>query len=116
MKLKSKGISLLLLHLAIVIYSFSSLFMKFASTADFLSFRFFLFYGLAILSLLVYALFWQQILSYFKLSFAYTNKAIGILWTVLLGVIFFDEFLNIKQVIGIALIILGVIITVTADE
>jgi len=90
--------------------------MKYAATSESFSFRFFLFYLLALLALLVYAVFWQQILRHFKLSFAYTNRAVGMLWTVLFGVLLFNETISTTQILGIIVIIVGVVLTVTADE
>jgi len=90
--------------------------MKYAATSEFFSFRFFLFYALALLTLAVYALLWQQILGRFKLNFVYANHAMGMLWVVMFGVILFKESLSLTRIIGMVLIFIGVVITVTTDE
>ena len=116
MNRKNRGLYLFLLHLAILVYSFSAVFMKYAALADFLSFRFFIFYALVLVCLAIYAIFWQQILKHFKLSFAHINRAVGMLWTVVFGVLFFKESVSITGIIGLILIITGIIVTVTANE
>lgn len=116
MNRKSKVINLLFLHLSILVFAFSVVLIKYAATTEFFSFRFFLFYAFALMALFFYAIFWQQILRKFTLSFAYTNRAVGIFWVVLFGVLFFNETLSITHIIGIILIILGVILTVAENE
>ena len=116
MKVSSKQLNLVLLHVAILIFTFSVVFVKYAALTEFFSFKFFLFYSLALFCLGVYAIFWQQMLRHFKLSFAYINRAAAMLWTVLFGILLFGEKLSITHIIGIVLIIGGIVITVTGDE
>ena len=89
---------------------------KFASGQVPFSFRFFLFYGLEILILGIYALIWQQVLKKFKLTTAYANKAATIIWGIIFGVIFFKEVITIKKIIGALIVIVGIVIIATGEK
>ena len=114
--MRTKGKQILLLHLIVLIYSFSAVFMKLAASYEAFSLYFLLYYILSLILLLVYAVFWQQILKHLKLSVAYINRTASMLYTVLFGVLFFNEVLTLKHILGIMLIFIGLIIVVTADE
>ena len=74
------------------------------------SFSFFLFYGLEIVILGIYAILWQQMIKRFDLSVAYANRAMALLWSAVWAVMLFRELLGVKQVIGIAFVVLGTVI------
>lgn len=98
------------LHVVILIYSFSGICSKTAASKDFLSFEWLLFYGLVLLILAFYAIVWQQILKKLPLNVAYANKAITVIWGMLLGCIVFDETVNVPRIIGGVLILAGIIL------
>ena len=56
------------LHLAILLYASTGIFTKQASAQSFLSAKFILFYGIAILLMFLYALLWQQFLKVMPLN------------------------------------------------
>ena len=117
--MKSQGDKIrtyIVLHLFLLLYSIGGICSKYAGQADFLSFRFFLFYGLVLLNLAIYAIAWQQILKKLPLVTAYANKAVTIIWGVCLGAFIFGESITISKVIGSAIIVAGVIMVVKADE
>ncbi len=70
----------LLLHLIILMYSLSAILAKYAALSGFFSIKFFVFYGIDIFILFLYAIFWQQIIKRMDLMVAYSNKAIVIIW------------------------------------
>ena len=105
---------IVILQAVVVIYTLSSVVAKIATGSELFSFSFFLFYGLEIAILGVYAILWQQMIKRFELSIAYANRAMALLWSALWAVLLFRESLGTKQVIGIALVILGTVI-VNAD-
>ncbi len=107
---------MILLHLLLLVYSLGSIFSKMAGEAEFLSLPFFLFYGLLLLIMVIYAVFWQQILKVVPLATAYANKAVTVIWGLVWGLLFFHEVLNIQKIIGAAVIILGIVTVVKADE
>ncbi|MBQ8317201.1 MAG: transporter [Lachnospiraceae bacterium] len=113
---KSKLKTLILLHSMLMIYSMSGICSKLAAGESFLSFRFCLFYGIIILLLGFYAIGWQQIIKRMPLSTAFANKAVTIIWGLVWGVLFFDERITVKKIIGILLVVIGIVIFAKADE
>ena len=106
----------LFLHILIFIYSFSGIFAKYASNYNPFTFMFWLFYGLMIFILFIYAVGWQIILKYMPISTAFMNKAVTIIWGLVFGVILFDEAVTLKKIIGIAFIFVGVYFYCKSDE
>lgn len=104
---------ILILQAVVVIYTLSSVVAKLAAGEELFSFSFFLFYGLEIAILGGYAILWQQIIKRLDLSVAYANRAMALLWSAVWAVVLFHETLNVKQVAGIALVILGTVIVNT---
>lgn len=98
----------LLLHILLFFYSFCGVFSKLASGYNFLSWQFIVFYGISIFILGVYAIFWQQILKKFNLTTAFFNKAITIIWGMVLGLIIFSEPISVKMIIGSVIILIGI--------
>ncbi len=106
----------IVLHILLAVYSLSGICSKLAGREEFLSFGFCLFYGLVILNLGVYALVWQQVIKHLPLNTAYANKAITVVWGILWGFLFFEEQITWNMLLGAAIVIIGVIVVVTADE
>lgn len=105
--------NILMLQAVVVIYTLSSVVAKLATGKELFSFSFFLFYGLEIAILGVYAILWQQMIKRFDLSIAYANRAMALLWSALWAVLLFHEGLGPKQVAGIVFVILGTVIVNT---
>ncbi len=97
------------------IYSLAVLSGKIASTYEILSLPFILFYGGQIIILLVYAVLWQFALKNNKLSIAYMLKSVTIVYGVLFGYIFFQESIELNQIIAIILIFIGVYLVADND-
>ena len=106
----------LFLHLTFVLFSISGLMQKFAAQQTPFSMKFFMFYGLELLILGIYAILWQQILKKFKLTTAYANKASTIIWGIIFGVIFFKEAITINKIIGALIVIAGIVIFATGEK
>ena len=106
----------LVLHCALLLYSTSGLFSKTASSYPFMSPRFILFYAGMILVLGLYALLWQQIIARLPVTFAYANKAVTVIWGVLLGKLFFKEKISPVQAAACGIIMLGTVLYVLADR
>ena len=103
------------LHLLLLLFSLTTVLSKLAAGEDFLSLRFCLFFGGEFVLLGIYALGWQQILKRLPLTLAYTNKAVTLVWSMVFGVLLFHETVSLKQVIGCALAVAGVVLFVCAD-
>lgn len=96
------------LQAIVMIYTFSGVTAKIASDKEPLQFM--LLYGVEIAILGVYAILWQQLIKKFDLSIAYANKAIGIVWSMIWAVVFFNNEITWKNILGVILVVLGTII------
>lgn len=105
----------LALHLLLLLFAFTTVLSKLAAGEDFLSLRFCLFFGGEFVLLGIYALGWQQILKRLPLTVAYANKAVTLVWSLVFGALLFREQVQLKQVIGCALAVAGVVLFVKAD-
>ena len=100
----------LLLQVLLAVSSLGGVCSKMAAGEPFLSFKFCLFYGLLILNLGVYAIFWQQIIKHLPLTFAYANRAVGVVWGMIWGFVFFGEGVTPKKILGAAIVIAGIVL------
>ena len=107
---------MLMLHLALLIYSCCSIFSKSAAKQPFLSMPFFAFYAGMIVVLGIYALLWQQVIKHMPITTAYANKAVTIVWGIILGRLFFNERITVRQGIAAVIIIAGAVLYVLADS
>lgn len=114
--MKKQFLYLFILHIALLMFSFLSLFSKFAAGEELLSFKFIMYYGLVLAGMFIYAVVWQQLLKKLPLVTAYANKAVTVIWGIIWGFVFFDEPVTIKKVLGAVIIIIGVYVVVTADN
>lgn len=106
----------LLLHLILGIYASSSVCSKLAARQPFLSLAFCLLYGAMLLALVVYAFGWQQVIKHLPLTTAYANKAVTVVWGILLGFLLFGESVTPRQILGALVIIVGIVLYVRADQ
>ena len=106
----------LLLHSLLLFYSLGGICSKLAGKEPLLSIRFVLLYGGLLFLMLVYAVGWQQLIKRMPLTTAYSNKAVGLIWGTLWGVLLFQEKLTLRMVIGAVIVICGVVMVVKADE
>ena len=66
--------------------------------------------------LFVYTVVWQQILKHMELTVAFSNKSISMVWTMLWGVLLFNETITPTMIIGALIVVVGVFLVVTSDE
>ncbi|MCI8326591.1 MAG: EamA family transporter [Lachnospiraceae bacterium] len=114
-KKKSGILWIAMLQLIVGVYTLSGVVAKFASHYEFLSLGFILCYGLEIFILGIYAILWQQMIKRVDLSVAYANRSIALLWSMLWAVLFFQEKVSLKNIVGVIVVILGTMI-VNCDE
>lgn len=112
---KKKLSGYVILHIAIFILSLASLCSKKASTYDFMSWGFILFYGGVIAALFVYAIIWQQALKRMPLVVAFANKVATLFWSLIYGVLLFGEGIRPNMIIGILIVVVGVILVVSSE-
>ena len=106
----------LLLHIILGVYAGSSVCSKLAAQQPFLSAAFLLLYGLMLAALVAYAIGWQQVIKHLPLTTAYANKAVTVVWGILLGMAVFGEAVTPRQVVGAVIIIAGIVLFVRADN
>lgn len=113
---KSRTKALIVLHVMLMIYSFSGVCSKLASGEKMLSPKFCLYYACIIGLLGGYAIGWQKIIKVLPLSTAFSNKAVTLIWALIWGILFFGEKITIGKVIGVVMVICGVVLFSTADS
>lgn len=106
--------NVLQLQAVVVIYTISSVMAKTASMHK--GNRFLLFFGLEFVMLGVYAILWQQMIKRFELSVAYANRAMAILWSMIWAVIFFHDQITVRNLLGVAIVITGIMLINTDKE
>ena len=104
------------LHALLAVYASSSVCSKLAARQPMLSVPFILLYGGMLLALVIYAFGWQQVIKHLPLTTAYANKAVTVVWGIVLGFLLFDESVTPRQLLGAAVIILGILLFVRADH
>ena len=105
-----------ILHLSLLLNSMAGVMSKFAGKQDFLSLKFFFFYGLVLLFTFLFALIWQQVLKNMSLTFAFTNKPITIIYALIWSVVIFGEHVTPRMVIGALVILTGIVIGVSGND
>lgn len=113
-KVKVKDI--ILLHIVFLIVALGGIASKMAAMYPAFSLPFLACYAIYLGTLGVYAIAWVQVLKRVPLITAFCNKAITIVWSMFFGWLIFDEVITVKAVISVAVVIMGVILVVTADE
>ena len=58
----------------------------------------------------VYAICWQKIIKKFDLNIGYANRSVYLLWSQVWAVSIFGEKLSVRNVIGVMIVLLGVIV------
>ena len=106
---------LLGLHVLLGIYALSDVCSKYAAGAGFFDVAFFLFYGLMLAFLGIYALGWQQIIKRMPLSSAFANRAVTIVWGIFWGAMLFGEDVTPGKLAGAAIIMAGIVLFAHAD-
>ena len=110
MKKKAGVGNIILLQLVVMIYSVADVIAKFVSRQEFMSARYIMQFMLEFAALGACAILWQQAIKHFELSIAYVNKAMTLLWAMIWSIFIFHESLTLQNVLGVALVIVGIII------
>lgn len=102
------------LHLNILLFSFTSVLSKMASTQynknGLHSWILYLLLFLMIANCGIYALAWQQVIKKFPLTTAYANKSVAVLWSQIWAVVIFHESLSVRNIVGIMVVLIGVLV------
>lgn len=93
-----------------LIYACVTIFTKFASQQEFMSIKYLLGFAGAIGVMGVYAILWQQVLKRINLSTAYMFKGTSLIFVMLLAALLFGETITWTNIVGSAIIILGIVL------
>ena len=109
-----------LLHFGVLLFSFTSVFAKMAANAynagGITDLKFLILGAVMILNCMVYAVFWQIVIKDIDLHVAYANRSVYLIWSQIWAVWFFAESLTLKNIVGLAIVLTGVImVTMNID-
>lgn len=99
---------IIFLNIVIVLYPVIAILAKLASMHPFMSKFFMLYFFLEIICMGLYAVFWRYILKYLDVSVVYANRALVIVYNMLVGVILFNENISLWNIVGGFIIICGI--------
>ena len=97
-------------------YSFIGVSSKTAVQHGFFTFYFFVFYGISLSGLVIYAFLWQKILKKVHLTRAYPYKAVTIGLGMLWGMLFFNEPFRWNVIVSMVVVAVGIHVLMGADE
>ncbi|MBQ6370991.1 MAG: EamA-like transporter family protein [Firmicutes bacterium] len=104
----------ILLHICVLLFSFTSVFAKSAANAynagGLLNPTLLLFIFLMLAVCVFYAFFWQIVIKKIDLNIGYANRAVYLIWSQIWAVMIFGEHLTPKNIVGLAVVMAGVII------
>ena len=107
------------LHLSIMVFSFTGVFSKMASSAlnenGLHSLRFYIFLGLMLLNCGIYAIAWQRVIKQLDLSIAFAHRSVYLIWSQIWAFLIFNETLTARNMLGLAVTLLGVMIVHLSD-
>ena len=110
----------ILLHLNILLFSFTSVFSKMASTQlnekGMYSLKLYLYLFLMLLNCFLYALAWQKVIKKFDLNVAYANRSVYLIWSQVWAVAIFHENLSVRNILGLLTVFVGVLIVSTEAD
>jgi len=106
-------ISFFFMHAAFLVYCIYPLLGKIATRYSLFSLPFIALYCVVFAVLFVYAVLWQQVLKKIPLSTAIANKSVTIIWGMIFGLLFFNEKISLKMIIGAILILSGIFVLST---
>jgi len=106
--------SYILLHICVLLFSFTSVFAKSAANAynegGIYSFQLWLFVFLMLAVCVFYAFFWQKVIKNIDLNIGYANRSVYLIWSQIWAVMIFGEHLTPKNILGLAVVMTGVIV------
>lgn len=98
---------------AFFLFSFVGVAGKMAAMNAGLGLRFFLFIGIQVFLLGVYAIIWQQVLKKFDLVVAMAYRGIVVILSLIWATVFFQEEITVFNIIGSLVIVAGIYIAST---
>ena len=110
----------LLLHICVLLFSFTSVFAKSAANAynrgGLTDPSLYVFVVLMLAVCVFYAFFWQKVIKHVDLNIGYANRSVYLIWSQIWAVMIFGEHLTVKNIIGLAIVMVGVIVVSLSAE
>ncbi|MCL2562568.1 MAG: transporter [Oscillospiraceae bacterium] len=100
---------------AFFLFSFVGVVGKMAAMSGGLTMRFFLFVGLQVFLLGLYAIIWQQVLKKFDLVAAMAYRGVVVILSLIWAIVFFQEEITMFNIIGSLIIVAGIYIVSTGE-
>ena len=97
------------------LYACVSIFIKYASQQEFMSWNYMLSIIGAVGVMGLYAVLWQQVLKRIELSIAYMFKGTSIIFVMLFAYVLFGEQITWNNIVGAAIIIIGIVLFARGD-
>ena len=102
------------LHICVIVFSFTGVFAKAAANAynagGFSNTYLYVYIFLMLSVCAVYALIWQKVIKHISLHVGYANRSVYLIWGQIWAVTIFGEHLSCQNILGLALVLIGVII------
>ena len=111
-----KIIQYILLIAANILYACVSIFTKYASQQEFMSWNYMLGLIAAIGVMGLYAVLWQQVLKRIELSLAYMFKGTSIVFVMLLAYVLFGKQITWNNIVGAIVIVGGIMLYANSAE
>jgi len=106
--------SYILLHICVLLFSFTSVFSKSAANAyndgGMTNIWLYVFVFLMLAVCVFYAFFWQKVIKNLDLNIGYANRSVYLIWSQIWAVMIFGEHLTPRNIAGLAIVMIGVII------
>lgn len=99
-----------------LLYACVSIFTKYASQQEFMSWNYMLGLIAAVGVMGLYAVLWQQVLKRIELSLAYMFKGTSIVFVMLLSYVLFGEQITWNNIVGTIIIISGIVLFAYSSE
>lgn len=106
----------IILHILFAFYSIIMIVAKLASKYKYFSTEFIMLFALELAMLFIYAICWQNIIKYFELISAFSQKSIVMFWILVGSVFIFDEKITLYNIAGVSIIIIGIIIMESKND
>lgn len=108
------------LHLSVMLFSCTSIFSKKASIAfndgGLRNIWLYVYVFCMFMVCFAYAILWQKIIKRFELNIAYANRSVYLVWSQLWAVNIFGEHLTMRNVIGMLIVLVGVVVVSLSAE
>lgn len=101
---------------AILMESLTTTFMKIGGKYPLFSLPYLTFFGIAVAIMAVYAVIWQLILERMPLTTAYLRKGISYVLVFFWAIVIFHETITLRQFIGVIVIIIGMVVSMTDEH